>query len=55
MSAVPSPLAVASARGGHHYGAAGGRFDAVDLFEEIAEFLGLLKGQADDLIAQLFG
>ena len=42
-------------RPGHHHGAAGRRLDAVDVFQVIAQLLGLLEGQGDNLIAQILG
>ena len=41
-------------RASHHHGAAGGRLDAVDVLQVVAQFLGLLQRQADDLVAQVF-
>ncbi len=43
----PSPLGAAI-----DDGAASGRLDAVDFFEVIAQFLGLLQRRADDLVAR---
>ena len=56
FSAAAAGRAAAVASGcGHHHRAAGGRLDAVDFFQVVAEFLGLFQGQADDLLAQLLG
>src|SRR3569623_3285415 len=43
--------AAASSPGGHHHHATatGGGLDAVDVLEVVAQFLGLLQGQAKDL------
>jgi hypothetical protein len=43
--------AALTGRGRHHHGAAGGRLDAVDVFQIVAQFLRFLEGQADDLLA----
>ena len=50
LAAAPPPP---PAGRGHHHRAAGRRLDAVDVFQVVAQFLGLLEGQADDLLAQL--
>ncbi len=42
-------------RAGHHHRAAGGRLDAVDVLQVVAQLLGLLERQADDLVAQVLG
>ena len=47
--------AAAVGRSRHHHRAAGGRLDAVDVFQVVAQFLGFFERQADDLLAQLLG
>ena len=49
------PRAAVAGRAGHHHGAAGGRLDAVHVLQVVAQLLGLLQRQADDLVAQVLG